>query len=88
MKSACQQQTPIIGSALYVGWDLRDTTFTNQSFALPTDLLQNRPLHAIKEHLRRHQATHGERNFICPMCQRSFTRKYVFAISAQSSYTP
>ncbi|KAH7003130.1 hypothetical protein EDB82DRAFT_482650 [Fusarium venenatum] len=27
-----------------------------------------------KEHLRRHQATHGERNFICPMCQRSFTR--------------
>uniref|UniRef100_A0A098DBM5 C2H2-type domain-containing protein n=1 Tax=Gibberella zeae (strain ATCC MYA-4620 / CBS 123657 / FGSC 9075 / NRRL 31084 / PH-1) TaxID=229533 RepID=A0A098DBM5_GIBZE len=24
--------------------------------------------------MRRHQATHGERNFICPMCQRSFTR--------------
>ncbi|KAG5759791.1 hypothetical protein H9Q69_005772 [Fusarium xylarioides] len=27
-----------------------------------------------KEHLRRHQATHGERNFVCPICQRSFTR--------------
>ncbi|KAJ4267547.1 hypothetical protein NW762_003654 [Fusarium torreyae] len=27
-----------------------------------------------KEHLRRHQATHGERNFVCPVCQRSFTR--------------
>ncbi|KAH7255330.1 uncharacterized protein BKA55DRAFT_313663 [Fusarium redolens] len=30
-----------------------------------------------KEHLRRHQATHGERNFVCPICQRSFTRKLV-----------
>lgn len=28
-----------------------------------------------KEHLRRHQATHGERNFTCSLCQRSFTRK-------------
>ncbi|KAI8656524.1 Zn(2)-C6 fungal-type domain-containing protein [Fusarium sp. Ph1] len=27
-----------------------------------------------KEHLRRHQATHGERNFVCSVCQRSFTR--------------
>ncbi|KAH7149106.1 hypothetical protein B0J13DRAFT_297216 [Dactylonectria estremocensis] len=27
-----------------------------------------------KEHLRRHQATHGERTFICTICQRSFTR--------------
>ncbi|KPM42731.1 hypothetical protein AK830_g3797 [Neonectria ditissima] len=27
-----------------------------------------------KEHLRRHQATHGERNFVCSICQRSFTR--------------
>ncbi|KAI5462054.1 hypothetical protein BGZ63DRAFT_463172 [Mariannaea sp. PMI_226] len=27
-----------------------------------------------KEHLRRHQATHGERNFSCSICERSFTR--------------
>ncbi|KAF7561538.1 hypothetical protein G7046_g2602 [Stylonectria norvegica] len=27
-----------------------------------------------KEHLRRHQATHGERSFVCRVCQRSFTR--------------
>ncbi|KAH7011352.1 hypothetical protein EDB80DRAFT_891183 [Ilyonectria destructans] len=27
-----------------------------------------------KEHLRRHQATHGERTFVCTICQRSFTR--------------
>ena len=27
-----------------------------------------------KEHLRRHQATHGERSHVCHVCQRSFTR--------------
>jgi predicted SprT family Zn-dependent metalloprotease len=28
-----------------------------------------------KEHLKRHQATHGERAFLCDQCQQSFTRK-------------
>ncbi|TPX18601.1 uncharacterized protein E0L32_002458 [Thyridium curvatum] len=41
-----------------------------------------------KEHLRRHQATHGERAYVCDVCQRSFTRNWNSGTSHSTQSVP